>query len=419
MFGLFNLYSLLFYLALPFLILRLYYRSLKNSSYRKRIKERFALGLPKISSSIWIHAVSVGESLAAISLVKKIKERNPGKNIVITTTTPTGSLCVQKKLGNEVLHFYTPYDCTVIVKRFLRFLNPEMLIVMETELWPNIFFQCHKKNIPIFLVNARLTERSVKRYLSFSKSITWILSMVKTIFAQSEKDAARYLTIGAKKEQIITAGNLKFDFEIPVQVFPKAKALRDLWGEKRRVLICGSTHPGEEKIILSTYSELKKQFPDLLLVLAPRHPERFNQVAEACKSEGYQVSRYSQDSQYLTHGDIILVDVIGELINFYQAGDIIFVGGSLVNAGGHNILEPAALAKPIISGSHFENSAEIIELFIKKEAILIANNGDEFKNLVIKLLSDNDFSAKVARCAKETFEANRNVAGRILGIIFQ
>lgn len=413
----FYIYNFLIHLILPLLPLRLLWKSRKNSNYRKRMLERFGLGnLPIIDSSIWIHAVSLGEAISAVPLIKDLMCAYPRTKIVVTNMTPTGAQRIQEifKSNPQILQLYIPYDYPFAIKRFLRHLRPKILILMEAELWPNILRLTAKKNIPIIIANACLSERSVKNYKKFGVFIQPILKYLTCVATQSKLDAERFATIGVTKEKILITGNIKFDIQVKNTIYEQAKKLRDSWGMDRPVWVAASTHAGEEEKILSTARMVLQQTPNSLLVLIPRHPERFNQVFALCKKEQFNVVRYSADQGYSNDINIILGDVMGQLLLFYAACDIAFVGGSLIRWGGHNLLEPAALAKPVLSGPNLSEFREISQLMSDTGGLITVENEAMLANTIIKLFGDKNLCAQIGCAALDAVETHRGATKKIL-----
>ncbi|HUR40480.1 MAG TPA: lipid IV(A) 3-deoxy-D-manno-octulosonic acid transferase, partial [Verrucomicrobiae bacterium] len=378
------LYTVLLYLATPVVLLRLLWRGLKQREYWHRIGERFGFG-PKLPEgvAVWVHAVSVGESLAALPLIRGLLDKHPG-SVLVTTTTPTGSERVRAALGDAVHHRYAPYDLPGAVERFLRRTGPRRAIVMETELWPNLFRALAKQRVPIIIANARLSPRSFagyRRLRGFAKST---LADCKAIAAQSDADAQRFRELGADPEHVQVLGNLKFDLEMPEEMLRVGHALRWRWGEKRPVWIAASTHAGEEEAALRAHRILLKRQPDAVLVLVPRHPQRFDDVAQVIERSGLAFRRRSSielpaafapgapaplpPQADLTQLQVLLGDSMGELPMYFAAADIAFVGGSLVDVGGHNVLEPASLGLPVLFGPHMYNFEQARSLLLQSGA---------------------------------------------------
>ena len=350
-------YSSILYFLTPFFLLHLLRRARKAPAYRQRWGERFALYRRGHSTptDIWIHAVSVGEAEAAFPLVRALRQHYPDKSMLVTTTTPTGSARVRGVLGDSVRHVYLPYDLPGAVCRFLRRFQPQLGIVMETEIWPNLYAQCRWSAIPLFLVNARLSEKSARRYRRLSSLVRTTLTDLTCIAAQTQRDADRFVALGAAPEAVVVTGNIKFDQPVPAGLKAEAETIRRALFLGRPVWIGASTHEGEDEQLLDVQVELKSRIPALLLVLVPRHPERFEPVAALCRDRGLSVVLRSEGKACDAATDLFLVNTMGELKLFYAAADAALVGGSLVPTGGHNVLEPAGLGVPVLFGPHMLN----------------------------------------------------------------
>lgn len=358
-----TLYTALFYLGLPLVAIRLWLRARKAPAYAKRIGERFSYGMPKLQpGGIWVHAVSVGESIAAAPMIRALLQRYPQLPITVTCMTPTGSERIQALFANEprIQHCYLPYDLPCAAARFLDRVQPKLAVIMETELWPNHIHQCAKRGIPVALANGRLSERSARGYGRFSKLTAPMLAEMSLFAVQTEAEAQRFRDLGARPETVEVTGSIKFDLTIDPQLLQRAAELRGQWQAlERPVWIAASTHEGEDEVVLNAHRRLLANHPDALLILVPRHPERFNSVFELCQREGFATVRRSTGSNVDAQISVLLGDTMGELLFLYALADSAFVGGSLVANGGHNLLEPAALAKPVISGSHLFNFLDI------------------------------------------------------------
>lgn len=413
------LYTLIYYLITPFVLIRLLWRSRHMPDYRKRWNERFGYITPILhKKTIWVHAVSVGETLAAIPLVKQlIKHYSPEFHIIVTTTTPTGSALVTKNLHNLVTHVYAPFDTPTAVSRFLRRAQVKLCIIMETEIWPNLLMLCKKQHIPIILANARLSEQSSLRYQLISKSTKRMLSAYHTIATQGVLDGERYLRLGLDPKKLVVAGNIKFDIDIPQETIDSGKAIRKQIGADRRVLIAASTHDREEAIILQAFQKIRAEIPNLFLILVPRHPDRSSKITELCRQTSFILSTRSHNDSINHTTDILLVDTIGELLLFYAASDIAFVGGSLAPVGGHNLIEPAALGLPVLTGPYLHNFTEISKLLQNAGAAQIVSDSNAIGDAVIALCSAKELRAKIGKCAQETIESNRGALQKHLECI--
>lgn len=413
------IYTAIYYLIMPFVLFRLLWRSRHISEYRRRWSERFGYMEPvALGESMWIHAVSVGETLAAIPLVKSlIQQYHSTHHIIITTTTPTGSTLVKKHLGDDVIHVYAPFDVPTAVSRFLKRGRVKLCIIMETELWPNILTICQHQHIPIILANGRLSERSSLRYQLIPRLTKHMLGTYHTVAAQGVLDGERYLHLGLDPKKLVISGNIKFDLQIPNALIQQGEKIRKQIGQHRRVLIAASTHAGEETIILNAFQKTRQKIPNLFLMLAPRHPDRFQRIHDACQQMKFTVSTRSQQTPITEKTDILLIDTIGELQMIYAAADIAFVGGSLVPIGGHNLIEPAALGLPILTGPHLHNFTEISRLLQNAGAAQIVTDAQSICDAMIALCSAKELREKIGKCAKETIEANRGALQKHLECI--
>lgn len=410
------LYTLLLHLALPLIALRLALRARKAPAYARRINERFSLGLPTMQpGGIWVHAVSVGESIAAAPMIRALQARYPELPITVTCMTPTGSERIQAMFGNSVQHCYLPYDLPWASARFLDRVQPRLAVVMETELWPNHIHQCAKRSIPVALANARLSERSARGYARFAKLTAPMLAELSLIAVQTQAEAQRFLTLGARPECVEVTGSIKFDLKIDAELLQRAVELRRQWqAEQRPVWIAASTHAGEDEIVLTAHRQLLATWPDALLILVPRHPERFNSVHELCISEGLKTRRRSMGEAVQASDQVLLGDTMGELLFLYALADIAFVGGSLVANGGHNLLEPAALGKPVLSGPHLFNFLEIAAQLREAGALSEVENAAHLADKVATLLNEPSEMQSMTQAGLSVLKANQGALERLL-----
>ncbi|MFM1897595.1 MAG: hypothetical protein RLZZ385_2669 [Pseudomonadota bacterium] len=417
------IYSQILYLAIPLIILRLLWRSLRAPAYLQRWGERFAfssppLGLSDAGPCIWIHAVSVGEVLAAVPLVRHLQQSRPQQPILVTTMTPTGSERVRQALGDQVFHCYLPYDLPLAVQRFVRRANPLLLVIMETELWPNLIHACRQAAVPVLLANARLSARSARGYARFPGLTGDMLAGLQGIAVQAEPDRERLLALGAEAGRIEVTGSLKFDIEVPrLRDEDLPELLRDIRHSGRPVWIAASTRQGEEEKILTALQHCLASRPDLLLVLVPRHPERFNSVARLCEQTGLQVLRRSQGGQVTQDHQVLLGDSMGEMWFYYSVAQIAFVGGSLVPNGCHNVLEPAALGIPVLAGPSQFNFATICQQLEEAGALLTVADEDELGKTVLKLLDNPDWRQAMGSAGQLVMTRNHGALQRIVSIV--
>lgn len=412
------IYTLLFYLAIPFLLLRLIWRGFRAPDYLKRWPERFGFISARTSQSplIWVHAVSVGEVEASRPLVKGLQENYPQHQLLITTMTPTGSERVKRLFGQKVLHVYLPYDMPFAIKRFLKAMRPQFGIIMETELWPNLLLTCHKQHIPLVIANARLSERSAKGYQRFAKFSRQMLQSLPLIATQTQADRQRFQALGAPAERVHAVGNLKYEINLPASLHEQAEAMRSMWGN-RPVWIAASTHEGEEEIILNAAKQVRAKFNDLLLVIVPRHPERFDRVAGLCRRSGLKTLRRSENKPCPSTTQVLVVDTMGELPLFYAAADLSLIGGSMVPHGGHNLLEPAALGRAVITGPHYFNFTEITERFLQFGAVVKVNNSVELAQAASQLLADPKRRAEMGEAGLDLINQSKGASARLLNLI--
>jgi len=410
------LYNLLLHLALPLIALRLLWRALRAPDYAKRVPERFALCWPKTPpGGIWLHAVSLGESIAAAPLVEALLERYPHLPITMTCMTPTGSARISALFGERVQHGYLPYDLPWAARRFIGRLRPRLAILMETELWPNHIHQCARLDIPVILANGRLSERSARGYARFARLTRPMLSELSWLAVQSQVEAERFVALGALPERVAVTGSIKFDVRPPEGIAERAAALRSDWqAENRPLWIAASTHAAEDEIALAAHKTLLKTRPDALLILVPRHPERFASVHTLCQQQGFAVKRRSTGEQVDKTTQVLLGDTLGELLFLYALADLALVGGSLVPHGGHNLLEPAALGKPLLAGVHLFNF-EGIAAQLKQAGALQCVTDAETLTAALTALWDNPRQAQQMReAAQSVLTANQGALNRLL-----
>jgi 3-deoxy-D-manno-octulosonic-acid transferase len=370
---------------MPFVLGRLYWRGRANPDYRRRWSERFGLLRPlSVTGCIWVHSVSVGEVRAALPLIEALQSRYPKQPLLVTTTTPTGSRQVTASLDNRVHHVYLPFDLPGSVRRFINGSKPKVAIIIETELWPNLFHYCAGAKIPLIVANARLSKQSARGYRQVAGLTRQLLSHTSLIAAQSQADAVRFRQLGAPWVEVM--GNLKYDIMLPDNLPAQGRALRRLLGEQRPVLIAASTHSGEEKFILEAFCTLQQTLPDILLLWVPRHPERFKAVAELCQQRGLNTVKRSENRPCDGTTQIFLGDSMGELLLFYAAADVAFIGGSLVPIGGHNVLEPALLGLPLVFGPHMFHFLEASRQLLKAKTAWQVANAQELAQVVEYLL---------------------------------
>ncbi|WP_422420685.1 lipid IV(A) 3-deoxy-D-manno-octulosonic acid transferase [Pseudomonas sp. GZD-222] len=412
-----TLYTLLFHLGLPLVALRLFLRSRKAPAYAQRIGERFAMNLPAMrKGGIWVHAVSVGESIAAAPMIRALLQAYPQLPITITCMTPTGSERVRAMFADEprIQHCYLPYDLPWAAGRFLDHVQPKLAVIMETELWPNHIHQCAKRGIAVALANARLSERSARGYARFAGLTRPMLAEMNLIAVQTETEAERFRQLGARPECVQVTGSIKFDLRIDDQLLPRARALREQWqAGQRPVWIAASTHEGEDEVILAAHRQLLEHHADALLILVPRHPERFNAVFELCSAQ-FPTIRRSSAAPVGSETAVLLGDTMGELLFLYALADIAFVGGSLVPNGGHNLLEPAALSLPVISGPHLFNFLEIAAMLRDAGALQEVDDAQGLAAEIRRLIELPQDARRMGEAGRAVMKANQGALQRLL-----
>jgi 3-deoxy-D-manno-octulosonic-acid transferase len=412
------LYTLLTWLLAPVFVGHLLWRSLSQPAYRRRLPERFGRGYPPLQGrSIWIHAVSVGEVTAAAPLVRSLRRRVPATPLVVTTMTPTGAQRARELFGTEVTHCYVPYDAPGPVRRFFDWARPELALVLETEIWPNLYHECGRRNVPLILASARVSRKSVGRYRVLFGLIRDTLAQGIVIGAQSSTDAERFRALGANPDRIHVTGNIKFDFEIAPEVAARGRAFRQLHAPGRPVWIGASTHQEEEQTLIEAHRLILGSNPDALLILVPRHPERFAAVAALLQRSGLRaVSRSS--GQTTTLGvEVFLGDSMGELTMLYAASDVAFVGGSLVRVGGHNLLEPAALGVPALTGPYTFNAPDIAELLIEQGGTVVVQDAAAIAGEVATLFADPVERQRRGSRGRAALESNRGAVQRLFALV--
>jgi 3-deoxy-D-manno-octulosonic-acid transferase len=421
-------YSLLIRCAALFAFAVVIWRGFRDRGYWQGLDERFGFGasLAGVTSgagagSIWLHAVSLGEVTAAAPLIRAIRAQHPHIPLVLTTATPAGRARAFEWFGGGVEIRFLPYDTPGSVRRFFARTRPRLAVILETELWPNLFEYCRVNGIPLLLVNARLSARSVSRYLRadqvFGGLVRGLFSENVFVAAQSLGDVERFRAIGARPAQTSVTGNIKFDLQADEAGANQGRALRRSFGAARPVWIAGSTHAGEDEQVLTAHAALLAAMPETLLLLVPRHKDRFESVAALIQRRGLQFIRRSSGAAPTAATRVMLVDTLGELSMLYAAADVAFVGGSLVPLGGHNLLEAAALGLPVLTGPSHANSKEVAQLLLQSGAAIEVANADELQQAVLRLLSDAAERQRVAVLATSIVAANRGSLERLLTLV--
>ncbi len=411
------LYTLLLYLITPLVLLRLLWKSRLQPEYRRRVAERFGLVVPAGEGiAVWVHAVSVGETVAALPLIEQLIRQHGEGRVWVTTTTPTGSERVAAALGARVRHSYAPYDLPGAVARFLERVRPRQVVIMETELWPNLFRAIRARGIPLLLANARLSPRSLRGYSRVRRSIAAVLADCSEVAAQSPADAERFRSLGAPRVSVM--GNIKFDLDLPEPQLRLGRQMREALGADRPVWIAASTHAGEEAAALAAHRQLLEQLPAAAMILVPRHPQRFGEAAKLVGASGL---RWLRRSESVPQADtqVFLGDSMGEMFAYFAAADLAFVGGSLVPVGGHNILEPAALGLPVLFGPHMHNFVAARALLLEQGAAIQIEAADGLGTQLKALFGDPARRQRMGLAGKDAVEANRGALRRLLQLLQQ
>jgi len=409
------LYTLLLYLITPLVLLRLWWKGRLQPEYRQRIGERFGrVPAAPEGVAVWVHAVSVGESLAALPLIEALIRQHGEGRVWVTTTTPTGSARVSAALGARVRHSYAPYDLPGAVAHFLERARPRQVVVMETELWPTLFRAVRRRGLPLFVVNARLSPRSFRGYGRLRRSIAGVLSDCTEVAAQSAADAQRFRELGAPRVSVM--GNIKFDMSVPEQQLQQGRGFRRQLGATRPVWIAASTHEGEEQAALEAQQALLQTLPEAALILVPRHPQRFDEVAKLVERSGLRGARRSAGVAD-ARTQVLLGDSMGEMYAYFAAADVAFVGGSLVPVGGHNVLEPAALGLPVLFGPHMHNFVAARDLLTQHEAAGELADAAALAPALRDLFGDVARRAAMGAAGKSAVEANRGALEKLLRLL--
>jgi len=409
------IYTLLLYFSLPIAILKLIAKERKSPFIKAKLKNQLGFVTKTSGKVLWIHCVSVGEFNAARPLIDQILDIYPEHKMAITSTTITGAEAIRNHYQNRVIHFFFPFDLPFIVGTFVKKINPIVCILLETEIWPNLINNLNKKAIPVMLINARLSERSVNKYQRFSsKLVQKTINQLTLIGSQNEPSSERFLSLGALPDKVITVGNLKFDSNEKDNP-NTTQSLQQMIGQ-RRVVVFASTREGEERRIIQSYINLEEKF-DALLIIVPRHPQRFDEVFDLIVDSGLDIKRRSDGLGCDKSTEVLLGDSMGEMMSYYSVCDIAFIGGSLIDTGGQNMLEAAATSKPILFGPSVFNFEQIAQLFVEKEAAIQVGDADDLMKTISNLLLDDTEREKLGRNAKNLFEKNRGAVGRLMKLI--
>lgn len=411
------LYTFIFIIALPIIFYRLWAKDKKVPGYRIRWPERF--GISPICRErrpvVWVHAVSVGEVVAATPIVNRLLD-NRDIAVMITTMTPTGSTRVVESFGERVLHVYAPYDLPWTVAAFLRRVRPVLAIIMETELWPNMLHECAKQQLPTILANARLSERSARGYRHFPRTTRALLDCLTYVAVQNQEDGERFLSLGLAPEKLTVTGSVKFDLELPESLITAAKTLKTAYGEERPILIAASTHEGEEQILLNAFTRILERHPHALLLLVPRHPERFEHVFTLSQKH-FNTLRRSSGTLPAHDTQVVVGDTMGEMMQLYGCADIAFVGGSLIERGGHNMIEPAYWALPILCGPHTFNFADISKRLLNCGGMVTIFDEQTLATQVNAWLAEPESMQRIGNNAARFTEQNRGATDRVMALV--
>jgi len=411
-------YAILTYLLLPVYAAYWFFRGLGNRTYWDRFGQRFGRGYPRLPAGcIWVHAVSVGEVQAAVPLIRTLVDRYPNRHMLVTTVTPTGAARVRLLFGDTVEHSYIPFETPNAVTSFFDTVNPQIALVMETEIWPNLYHECGRREIPLVLVSARISPKSVASYKKFLPLFRETLSHGIVIAAQSQADADRFRQLGAAPERTWVTGNIKFDIQLPPELAEAGEQFRRDNFEGRPVWVAASTHDKEEQQVLHAHDIVQEQFPDALLILIPRHPERFPSVRTMLHKEGRRFISRTDGLPCTSDIDVFFGDTMGEVPLFYAASNVAFVGGTLVEVGGHNLLEPAALGRPVVTGPHLYNTQDIADKFEKLGASITVNNAGQLGSAIADLFADPDTANDIGNRGRDIVQQNRGSLQRLLEMV--
>ncbi len=405
-------YSLLWWLLTPLVLARLWVKGRKQPGYRQRWAERFGHWPTYPAECFWVHAVSVGETIAAKELIESWLRDHPDMPILVTSMTPTGSDTVKKLFGERVRHAYLPWDFARIQRKLVKRLQPKLLVIMETELWPNLIHACHLQNVPVLVANARLSEKSKQGYLKLSALTQPMLQEITGIAAQHAPDAKRFTALGVDERKIQITGSIKFDIQLDSKTASVAKRLQTAIG-KRPIWIAASTHEGEDEKILAVHAKLKIKLPDALLILVPRHPERADKIAGTLYKQHFGFARRSLDETPTTSQSVFLIDTLGEMMTFFELAQAAFIGNTLNGGGGHNPIEPAALATPVLMGPSFFNFQSIVEAMRSEQAVIIIHDEEELRNRLLGVLQSKDLRDTYGQRAYLFFQQQQGALKRL------
>jgi len=411
-------YAILTYVLLPVYASYWLFRGLGNRSYWDRLGQRFGFGYPRlVTGCIWVHAVSVGEVQASVPLIRALVKQFPDRHVLITTVTPTGAARVRLLFGQSVAHSYIPFETPHSIHSFFNSVRPQIALIMETEIWPNLYQECGRREIPLVLVSARISPKSVKSYRKFLPLFRDTLSYGIVIAAQSQLDADRFRSLGAAPERTWVTGNIKFDIELPDDLIARGAEFRRDNFEDRPVWVAASTHDREEEQVLHAHELVLKKFPNAMLILVPRHPERFAAVRTLLHKRGHNFISRTDALPCTSDTEVLLGDTMGEVPLFYAASNVAFVGGTLVPIGGHNLLEPAALGLPVVTGPHLFSTQDIADKFEKLGASVTVNNAGQLGTAIADLFTDRDSAIDIGNRGREIVMQNKGALDRLLHLL--
>lgn len=400
---------------MPVVFAKLLWRGYKAPEYRTRRLERFGVfRAPDLKDTIWIHAVSVGEVLAAEPIIRELQRVFPERSLVVTSMTPTSSALIHKLFGASVFHVYAPYDLPFLVKAFLRRIQPRFLIIMETELWPNMIHHARQNDCPVVLANARLSERSAAGYRRLKPAVGWMLNELSLVLCQYANDAERFASLGIEQQKIHVTGSVKYDIALDETLVAQGAAIRASLKPVQRVWIAASTHEGEDELMLRVHSGLRKTLPDTVLILVPRHPERFDSAYRLACEGGFRVARRSDESTLPANCDVFIVNTMGELMRFYAAADVAVIGGSFAEVGGHNPIEPAALGLPILMGPHIFNFEAICQQMKASGGLEVLADESALLQRLSALLSEPEQARALGERVQREVAAGRGAKERVM-----
>jgi len=412
------LYSLVLYVLLPWVVLRLYWRGARVAGYREHWRERLGfVSADGVDELVWIHAVSVGEVRAAQPLVRALQKKCAPSQLLLTTTTPSGRQTISQLFGGSVQCAYLPWDLPGAVQRFLDRVRPRAVIIMETELWPNLYHALAARKIPFAVVNARLSKNSLRGYRKFPGLTRETIRFAHCIAAQSADDADRLRSLGARDGWLEVTGNLKFDVQLPTDYSSRLASLQGRLGDGRRLWVAGSTHPGEDEPVLRAHLRVLQEIPDCLLVIAPRHPERAPDVAAMCRRLELRYSLFSESTVAAASAQVVILDTLGDLAFAYGLAEVAFIGGSLVESGGHNPVEAAVAGSAIVTGPHLENFKGVYQALESAGAVMCVTTAAELEAGIIVLLSGVERRQALAGAGPGVVEEHRGALGRTLALL--